>query len=555
MSLTETRSGLLVPKLDALAHRISRLQGWRRAIVSFTLGAISVLGFAPFHLWLLPFVTLPAFVWLLDGIAADSQTHEAKPRWRQAALAGWWFGFGFFIAGLYWIGYAFFVEADKFAWLVPLAVAAFPAALAIFFAIASAAAIRFWRPGAQRIFVLTAAFFSVDWLRGHILTGFPWNLWGYALAGNEALAQSTSIFGIYGLTALALLIYASPAALAGMTVRDGARGWVLPAISASLVIAGWGWGAARLAAATNDVVPGVQLRIVQANIPQAEKWKPENRDWIFDRYLSLSGQAESGSGDAKQTTHLIWPETAIPFLFMLNDKMHSRQVQEALTELIPEKTTLILGGERVEGTKRADGRYNIDRVFNSLFIVGPGAVISNIYDKVHLVPFGEYVPFEATLSALGIKQLTHLNTGFDSGTARLPMAVPGAPPFSPLICYEAIFPAHVSGESERPGWLLNLTNDAWFGVSTGPYQHLHQSRIRAVEQGLPLIRAANTGVSAVIDAHGRVIHSLPLGEAGVIDSSLAVALEPTFYAVWGERWLMLLTIIIFLLYRIVIEVE
>ncbi len=555
MSLTETRPGLLIPKLDALARRIARLQGWRRAIVSFTLGAVSVLGFAPFHFWPIPFITLPAFVWLLDGIAGDGHGARPKPRWRQAALAGWWFGFGFFIAGLYWIGFAFFVEADKFAWLAPLGIAAFPAALAIFFALASATAIRFWRPGAQRIFILTAAFFSVDWLRGHILTGFPWNLWGYALAGNEALAQSTSIFGIYGLTALALLIYASPAAFAGMTVRDGARSWVLPAISACLLLAGWTWGTARLAAATDDVLLGVQLRIVQANIPQAEKWKPENRDWIFNRYLTLSKQSPSEAGEVAKTTHLIWPETAIPFLFMLNDKIHSRQVQEALTELIPEKTTLILGGERVEGTKRADGQYNIDRVFNSLFIVGPGAVISNIYDKVHLVPFGEYVPFEAMLAALGVKQLTHLNTGFDSGTVRRPMAVPGAPAFSPLICYEAIFPAYVDGDGERSGWLVNLTNDAWFGVSTGPYQHLHQSRIRAVEQGLPLIRAANTGVSAIIDAHGRIIHSLPLGEMGVIDSALPVALEPTFYAVWGEKWLMLLTIFIFLLYRIVIEVE
>lgn len=555
MSLSDTRAGLFIPKLDLLARWIASLKGWRRAAFGFALGAISVLGFAPFHLWPLAFVTLPSFIWLLDGIALQDCTTGAKQRWRQAAIAGWWFGFGFFIAGLYWIGFAFFVEAEKFAWLVPFGVAAFPAALAVFFALASAAAIALWRPGVRRVFILAAAFFAVDWLRGHILTGFPWNLWGYALAGNEALAQSASVFGIYGLTLVALLIFTSPAALAGLTVRDGARGWTLPAISIGILLAGWTWGAVRLAAATNDVLPGVQLRIVQANIPQAEKWKPENRDWIFQRYQTLSQQPRTSSGGTAKPTHLIWPETSIPFLFMLNDKILFGQVREALTRIISEDVSLVLGAERVEGAKRDDGRYNIDRVFNSLFLIGDDARVLDIYDKVHLVPFGEYIPFEETLSALGIKQLTHMNTGFDSGTARRLMAAPGAPSFSPLICYEAIFPARVTGQGERPGWLLNLTNDAWFGVSTGPYQHLHQSRLRTIEQGLPLIRAANTGVSAVIDAHGRVLASLPLGEIGVIDRALPVALKPTLYARWGENWLMLLAFLIFLLYRIVIEVE
>ncbi len=549
MTLAETRSRFLrANPLTRFAHGVAALRGWRRAALGFGLGAVSVLGFAPFHLWPLLFLTFPCFIWLVDGIAAS-----AKRKIRQAALAGWWFGFGFFGAGLYWIGFAFFVEAEKFAWLVPLAVAALPACLALFYALATAAAMSLWRPGVSRIFIFAAALFAAEWLRGHVLTGFPWNLWGYAMAGNDALAQTASIFGIYGLTLFALLIFASPAALIGPVARGGRANWRLPALCLALVAAGWVWGVWRLSGATDAVQPGVQLRIVQASIPQAEKWKPENRQWIFDRLVRLSNEATPGA--AGKVTHLIWPETSVPFLFMLNDTIASEEARVAFANLIAEGTSMIVGAERIEGTLRPDGRYNVDRVFNSLFTLDSDARVLGIYDKLHLVPFGEYVPFEATLAAVGIKQLTHLNTGFASGVSRRLMTAPGAPPFSPLICYEAIFPGRINGEDGRPGWLLNLTNDAWFGNSTGPYQHLHQTRLRAIEEGLPLIRAANTGISAVIDAYGRTAATLPLGAIGTIEHALPAALSPTPYARWGERWLIVVAFLIFILYRIVIVVE
>lgn len=550
MSLTATRPSLARRKpLPALASGIAGLRGWRRASVGIMLGAVSVLGFAPFHLWPLLFLTLPCLVWQLDGIAAGAS--PARPKWRQAAFAGWCFGFGFFVAGLYWMGFAFFVEADKFAWLVPLAVAALPAALALFYALACAAAIWLWRPGAARILILAAMLFAAEWLRGTILTGLPWNLWGYALAGNDALAQSASIFGIYGLTLFALVIFASPAALAGTTARPDARNWPLPALCLALLALDWGFGAVRLSGAGGETQPGVTLRIVQANIPQAEKWKPENRQWIFERLLSLSAKPPEQTG----ITHLIWPETSVPFLFMLNGAIASPEGRDAFARLIPAGTSLILGAERVEGTLRPDGRYDVNQVFNSLFVLDSDARVLATYDKLHLVPFGEYVPFEAAMTALGIKQLTHMNTGFDSGAARRLMTAPGAPPFTPLICYEAIFPSEINAEDGRPQWLLNITNDAWFGISTGPHQHLQQARMRAVEQGLPLIRAANTGISAVIDAHGRIRASLPLGEIGTIDHALPVALAPTPYARGGESWLIIVAFLIFILYRIVIIVE
>jgi apolipoprotein N-acyltransferase len=555
MSLADARPHLQWLTLGAISRGISGLRGWRRAALSFALGLFSVASFAPFHFWPLLFVTFPALIWLLDGIAAETAPQTRRATWLRAALVGWAFGFGFFVAGLYWIGFAFLVEAAKFAWLMPLAVAALPAGLALFYALAAWIAIALWRPGAVRIFIFAAAFFGAEWLRGHILTGFPWNLWGYALAGNDALAQTASVFGIYALTLLTLLIIASPAALAGRVARDGARNWPLPAICLMLVAVGWLWGEVRLSGAPSPVHSGVKLRIVQANIPQAEKWKPENRQWIFERLLTLSAKGPQGAPEPPGITHLIWPETSVPFLFMLNGDIALPEARKAFADLVGDGTSFIVGAERIDGTKRPDGKYTVDRVFNSLFVLDSEARLLGTYDKLHLVPFGEYVPFEKTMAALGITQLTHMNSGFATGSRRGLMTAPGAPPYAPLICYEAIFPEGITGDEGRPGWLLNLTNDAWFGTSTGPYQHLHQTRLRAIEQGLPLVRAANTGISAVIDSLGRVLASLPLNEMGTIDHPLPTALPPTLYALWGESWLIVVAFLIFVLYRIVIVVE
>jgi apolipoprotein N-acyltransferase len=550
MSIADVRPAASLSAAGAIPAALAAARGWRRALASFGLGAASVLGFAPFHLWPLLFLTLPGFVWLLDGIAIGEASRR-RMAWR-AAATGWWFGFGFFLAGLYWIGFAFLVEADKFAWLIPFAMSVLPAGLALFYALAAAAAILLWRPGAPRILALAVMLFAADWLRGHSLTGFPWNLWGYALTGNTPLMQATALFGIYGLTLFALVIFASPAALSGPLAASRRR-LLLPALCLAFLAAGWIGGAVRLAGATDAVHGLVQMRIVQGNIPQAEKWKPENREWIFRRLTDLSSAPAAAS--APSLTHIIWPETSVPFLFALNGAIASPETKATFDRLIPDGVDLILGAERVEATRRADGQYVIDRVYNSLFVLDAKADISAFYDKQHLVPFGEYVPFEETLSRIGIKQLTHLNTGFATGAERRPLGAGRAPAFSPLICYEAIFPGRAAGEGERPGWLLNLTNDAWFGTSTGPYQHLQQARVRAVEEGMPLVRAANTGVSAVIDSYGRIKASLPLNQPGFLDQALPVALAQTPFSTYREISLILVALVILLLYRIVITVE
>lgn len=560
---TSRLKGTLTKIATVGVNAITALKGWRRLGAAFMAGALSVLGLAPFHLWGLLFLTVPVLVWLLDGVAKEAaemeagETYRPRTRYWRAAWVGWWFGFGYFVAGLYWMGFAFLVEAEKYALLMPLAVVALPAGLAIFYALATAAATAVWRPGSGRIFALVAALFAVEWLRGHILSGFPWNLWGYALSGNDACAQNASLFGIYGLTLLALLVFASPAAFAGLTARKDARNWVLPAICAALLASGWVWGKARLSTAEVTYYPNIQMRIVQGNIPQADKWNPKHRARNFNRLLTLSRSRSTvnKSQDIK-ITHLIWPETSVPFLFMLNDEIAIPEARDAFAKLIGDGTVMILGAERVEGARLPNRRLHIDRIYNSLFIMDSEARVSGIYDKVHLVPFGEYLPLEGTLKALGITQLTHSDTGFTSGGTVPVMKTSNTPPFLPLICYEAVFPKLAqSRDGEQAQWLLNLTNDAWFGNSTGPYQHLEQSRLRAVEQGLPLVRAANTGISATIDPFGRILASLPLNTMGVIDQKLPKPLVYTVFRSSGEMSLMVVAFLIILLYRFVIKVE
>lgn len=495
-------------------------------------------------MWPLLFFTFPTFVWLLDGVAAET---NRRRRLRNAAIVGWSFGFGFFTAGLYWIANAFLVEADKFAWMIPFAMTALPAALAFFYALAVFGAMVMWRGGARRVFTLVAFLFAAEWLRGNIFTGFPWNLWGYAFCGNDALAQANALFGIYGLTLLALLIFASPAVFGGLMAREGARNWVLPTICLAVLIGGWGWGHLRLANASSAVQPGIKLRVVQGNIPQAEKWKPVNRRQIFEKMLALS----SGPTTGDEITHIVWPESSVPFLLLLNGKIAFNDVRGAFASTIGNKL-LILGADRATGKVASDGRLQVDAIYNSLIVLGKDANVQSIYDKVHLVPFGEYVPWEKLLTSVGFKELT--NASYKSGLSRQLIEAPAASPFLPLICYEVIFPDMLKYTS-RPTWIVNLTNDSWYGSSTGPYQHLLQARVRAIETGLPLVRAANTGISAIIDPYGRIIVSQPLNTMGVLDEALPAALTQTPYARAWEMSLIALALLVYVLYRFVITVE
>ena len=538
--------------MQRLASTLSTLTGWRRLGVAFAAGALSVLSFAPFHAWPVMFITLTVLVWLLDGCYASPNRGWRVARFELVAAVktGWAFGFGFFFAGLYWIGFAFLVEADAFAWLLPLAVVVLPAGMALFFALAAALAGLLWRPGLARILGLAIALGLTEWLRGQILTGFPWNALGYALTGGDAMMQWASLFGIYALSILAVLIFCAPAAVwavEGMRTRTALERFGFPLFIALILAGGTLWGYWRLQNHPIEFVDGVRLRLVQPNIPQKQKWKPGNRAAIFQRFMQLS---RNGAADGKieGVTHLIWPESALPFLLE-----ETPEALDAIDAMMPDTTVFITGAARGEREKAETGNSagttakssKSLRIFNSLFVMNGQARMLSYYDKTHLVPFGEYLPFQRILEATGFEQLTRLKGGFAAGDGPRLTVAPNIPPFIALICYEIIFPNAIREAGTAPEWMLNLTNDAWFGDSIGPYQHFHQAKIRAVEQGLPLVRVANTGITAVTGPRGRFIAAIPRNSARILDTRLPRAAGKTVFVIWGWGILPLFFLIIF----------
>jgi apolipoprotein N-acyltransferase len=354
-----------------------------------------------------------------------------------------------------------------------------------------------------------------------LLSGFPWNAYGYALASPLALAQSAALIGLWGLTFLAVAVYASPAVLADDRA-DSKRVWLAPALAAVLLGGLALFGAIRLATNTVTFVDGVRLRIMQPNLREDAKFNYSHRQQVMSHYLKLS-QSAPGLGEV---THLIWPESAFPF-FLTREPAALAQI----AELLPEGSVLITGAVRAP---QAPSGSTISRAYNSIYVIDHAGSVVSVYDKVHLVPFGEYLPFQDILERLGLQEITKLPGGFIAGDRRQPLVVPRAPDALPLVCYEIVFPEEAASSGERPGWIVNLTNDGWFGTSTGPYQHLAQARMRAIEQGLPVVRAANTGISAVIDPFGRINDRLPLGTEGVLDARLPQAVAPPPYARLGD---------------------
>lgn len=488
------------------------LRGWRRLTFAFVVGALSALAFAPFGLFPLLLLAYAALVLLLDGAQNDPRPI------RRSAVLGWTFGFGQFLAGLYWVGYAFMVDAAAHAWQLPFVALIFPGGLALFIALACAAYAYAWREGSARIFLFAACYAVAEWLRGNILTGFPWNLAGYGWGASLGVLQSTALFGVYGLTLLTILFGAS---LALLCERNPPKHFITPVALALVFVALWIGGDIRLAATPANFVSGVHLRIVQPNVPQGEKYLPrlQAAHWRELMELSLARGRVA-------PTHIIWPEAAPPFLLA--------RVPQALDGI-----AILTGRNKVlmTGAVRADRDSDGEIVFhNSFYIFGPGGALLATYDKFHLVPLGEYVPFPKTLRALGIDKLVNQPGGFGTGDGPHTYDVPGAPPAAPLICYEILFPGAVSSPERRAGWFVNVTDDSWFGPpsSTGPYQHFLVARVRAIEEGLPVVRAANTGISAVVDPVGRVVAQLPMDQAAVLDSTLPKALQPTPFARIGQ---------------------
>ncbi|MCC7048445.1 MAG: apolipoprotein N-acyltransferase [Alphaproteobacteria bacterium] len=489
-------------------ERVVALRGWRRALVALLLGALLALALPPFHLVPLGAIALTGFVWLIDGTRGP----------RGAFAVGWAFGFGHFLAGLFWIVNALLIFGWKYLPVYPIVVGFLPSILALFTGLAAMAtrAVPFRGPG--RVLALAGLWLAAEWLRGVLFSGFPWNLIGYAWAFSDPMLQIASVFGIWGLSLVTVAACAMPTVLAE---RPRAPVAGLAAIGAAglVLVAVYGFGAMRLAGAPApgaDPVPGVALRIVQPDVEQVNKWDRQRHEANFLHHLQLS----AGEG-RRPVTHVIWPETAATF-FLAEQK----PALDMVARVVPPGGLLLTGAPRrsVEAGER--------HLWNSLLAIDDRGSVTASYDKFHLVPLGEYVPFKDYLPLTKIVQGA---SDYSAGPGPRTLRLAGLPPLSPLICYEVIFPGHVVDRTDRPKWLLNITNDGWYGDSPGPRQHFAQARLRAVEEGLPLVRSANTGISGVIDAYGRVVAKLELGRAGVLDAPLPQALgTPTPFARLGD---------------------
>jgi len=484
-------------RILGLAARLATRRGRRRYGFALVLGAVAALALPPFYAAPLLVPAFCGLIWLYDGIVT-----------RRAAFAlGWWFGLGFFLVGLYWVAISMTVDLAQFGWMMPFTIGGLCGGMAIFPGLALLSLHLSRAKGAGRIFAFALAWTAFELVRGHALTGFPWNLIGYAWTLADAPIQFASIAGIYGLSLVTVVIAGLPSALGG---PGAVRRPLLPIAALVLMVAVlWGGGAVRLAAAAESMVSDVKLRIVQPNIEQQNKWQ---RERIRDNLLATMRLTMGPGHD--EVTDIVWPETSIGPFFLDDDA----ELRAALARVVPKGGLLLTGTLRrasIENAPDPDG--NSFRYYNSLEALDDAGHIVASYDKSHLVPFGEYVPLRGILP---IEKLAPGRGDFSAGPGPRTLALAPLPPASPLICYEAIFPGAVIDPVNRPRWLLNVTNDAWFGNSSGPYQHFESARMRAVEEGLPLVRAANTGISGVIDPYGRVVAHLGLAKAGVIDSPL-----------------------------------
>jgi apolipoprotein N-acyltransferase len=497
----------------ALQSRLTGLKGWRRALAALALGALFALALPPFHLVPLAAVALTGLVWLTDGASGP----------RAAFALGWLFGFGHFLAGLWWIVNALLLFGWQFLPVYPIVIGFLPSILAVFVGLACAALKLTPLAGPARVVAFAAWWTAFEWVRGHIFTGFPWNLAGYAWAFSDAMIQLAALGGVYALSFLTVATLSMPAVLAEARAPRGAAAAVGFAVLA--LIAAYGYGAARLAGAPPlgaDTVPGIALRVVQPNVSQAVKWNRARHEQNFLHHLALSA-----APGREAPTHVIWPETAATF-FLDEDPAMLALIARALPR----------GGMLLTGAPRRSGEGRDRQFWNSLLAVDSGGRVLATFDKFHLVPLGEYVPLK---DYLPLTKVVEGPSDYSAGPGPRTLRVPGLPPFSPLICYEVIFPGRVLDPADRPGWLLNVTNDGWYGDSPGPRQHFAIARLRAVEEGLPLVRSANTGISGVIDAYGRVVAKLDLGATGVVDAKLPRALDaPPPYARWGDRALIAL---------------
>ncbi len=519
-------------RLEALSSAVILSWGWPRRLTALAAGAVGALALPPFGFALAMVVPMTVAVWLIDGaVEAEPSGATRLASLRAAFGVGWWWGFGYFLAGLWWLGAAFLSD-DQFLWALPFGVVGLPLALALFPALGFAIARAIWPAGGLRPLALGVGLSLSEFLRANVLTGFPWNEYGMALGAHLWPAQAAAYVGLHGLTLLTVSLCAAPA-----TLPQGLRPMALAALTAAALT---GFGALRVAEPAPAPVKGPKLRLMQPNIAQGDNFSPANGAAILGGYLKLSDRATSPERNGvADVTHLIWPESAFPFILG-----EERGALARLADFLRGGATLVTGAARAE---EDGGRTHY---FNSIEEVDRSGLEAARYDKHTLVPFGEYLPLRPFWARLHISQFVHVPGGFDPGTGPRALKVAGLPDALAMICYEAIFPNEErarSGETAKVGYILNVTDDAWFGRTAGPYQHFAQARLRTIELGLPMVRVGNTGISALIDARGVVIADAPLGVVAVIDGVLPGAMAPTWQARWGAATFLAMTAFAFVL--------
>ncbi len=466
-------------------------------VLPLLLGGIAALGQAPFGWWICTLIGLTMGMILVLKAA----------RWQQAALRGWALGLGYFAVSLSWLVAPFMVDAARHAWMAPFALFFMAAGLALLWGAASGVAHRI-APLRWRWFLLAGVLTGAELIRGRLFTGFPWASPGHVWI-DTVLAPVAAFIGAAGLGAVTFLL----TTLMAHVVLARCVG-KLPLAILVLLFAGIGVTATQRAATLPSDQP-ITVRLIQPNAPQHQKWDPEFAYGFVQRQIDLTAMPPTGA----PPDLILWPETAIPTLMQWADGVLRDMAAAA------QGTPVLFGVQRGEGV----------RFFNSLALLDADGQISTTYDKHHLVPFGEYIPFGDQLAHIGINAFAaQSGQGYSAGPGARILDLGQLGKMLPLICYEAVFPRDIHAAPERPDWILHATNDAWFGNFSGPQQHLVQARFRAIEFGLPVIRVANTGVSAVIEANGNLRAEIPLNTAGFMDEKIPGSLPPTPYSRYGD---------------------
>ncbi len=488
-------------------------QGKKRYFLSFFVGVCVTLAFPP--IYIVPFAIVGFTLHLIQIEFCQNK--------KQAFWLGWWFGLGHFTTGLYWISFALLTDFEKFWWLMPFAILGIPVVLAFYTAIVSWLTFLVPQSGYRRVIIFTVLWTIIEFVRGYLFTGFPWNLVGYIWVISDSMLQLASVFGVWGLTFFTILAFSMPATL---FFSNGKKNFYPISISFALLVIIWVGGFYRLQTAEIKDFPNVMVRIIQPNIAQDNKWDMDKRSMIVQKHLNMTY-----SEGFDKITHVIWPESALPFYIEENSEL-----LDIIKHVVPKGGAIITGSIRAQVSESGF----VEKAWNSLHAIDNKGHIAAVYDKHHLVPFGEYVPLRGILP---IEKITQGQGDFESGDGVKTLSIPNFPKFSPLICYEAIFPGAVADEKDRPELMINVTNDGWYGKSSGPYQHFEIVRLRAVEEGVSLIRSANTGISGLIDPYGRVVKKAPLEESAIIDSSVPKNLaDGTIYSKYGNLLLFLVIV-------------